>query len=326
MGRYVLKRLLHGVVSIILVVFIVMLLVYGLMNRDLVFAKDANFGKQTNNNRRTYMLQQWELFGYVDYVPYADYMLMLRQEGEIDEETRAEAVKLGRDADGSKDSELAAQYIEQFTEYYESKGYTVERLGAVLSRGKIAPGGQPALFAHKDNSLLERLWTYFTNLIQVDNIHYVPEYNDIGERGLTFTLHDPLYGGDQFSPAIMGNGTKHKYLLYFDNRFPYIHQNLATVNLGVSFSISRGVDVFTTMTQSQGSWVQSAITYPTGLSEMSADDLHTATYIAGSRDTSEMLQARFTDDYTSVMTVRGSYSRLGYSFLIGIIASMVTYS
>ena len=38
------------------------------------------------------------------------------------------------DADGSKDSELAAQYIEQFTEYYESKGYTVERLGAVLSR------------------------------------------------------------------------------------------------------------------------------------------------------------------------------------------------
>ncbi|MDE6673912.1 MAG: ABC transporter permease, partial [Acetatifactor sp.] len=293
MGKYVLKRLLHGVVSIILVVFIVMLLVYGLMNRDLVFAKDGNFGKQVNNNRRTYMLQQWELFGYLDYVPYADYMLMLRQEGEIDEETRAAAAKIGRDADGSSDSELTVQYIKQFTEYYESKGYTVERLGAKLSRGKIAAGGQPALFAYKDNSLLERLWTYFAGLVQVDNIHYVPEYDDIGERGLTFTLYDPLYGGEKFSPAIIGNGTKHKYLFYFDNRFPYIHQNLATVNLGASFSISRGVDVFTTMTQSQGSWVQSMITYPTGLSEMSADDLHTATYIAGSRDSSEMLQARF---------------------------------
>lgn len=325
MGKYVFKRLLHGVVSIILVVFIVMLLVYGMMNRDLVFAKDSNFGKQTNNNRRTYMLQQWELFGYLDYVPYADYMLMLRQNGEIDEEIRAEAVKLGRDADGSKDSELTAQYIKQFTEYYESKGYEVERLGAVLSRGKIAPGGQPALFAYKDNSLFERLWKYFTGLIQVDNIHYVPEDNDIGERGLTFTLYDPLYGGEKFSPAIIGNGTKHKYLFYVDNMFPYIHQNLATINLGASFSISRGVDVFTTMTQSQGSWVQSMITYPTGLSEMSADNLHAATYIAGSRGTSEMLQARFTDDYTNIMTVRGSYSRLGYSFLIGIIASIVTY-
>lgn len=325
MGKYVLKRLLHGVFSIILVVFIVMVLVYGMMNRDLVFAKDGNFGKQTNNNRRTYMLQQWELFGYLDYVPYADYMLMLRQEGEIDEETRAAAVKIGRDADGSKDSELAAQYIRQFAEYYESRGYTVERQGAVLSRGRIAAGGQPALFAHKDNSLLERLWKYFAGLIQVDNIHYVPEQSDIGERGLTFTLHDPLYGGEKFSPAIIGNGTKHKYLLYFDNMFPYIHQNLATINLGVSFSITRGVDVSTTMTQSQGSWMQSMITYPTGLSEMSADNLHEATYIAGSRDTSEMLQARFTDDYTNVSTVRGSYSRLGYSFLIGIIASIVTY-
>ena len=180
MGKYVLKRLLHGVVSIILVIFIVMLLVYGLMNRDLVFAKDGNFGKQVNNNRRTYMLQQWELFGYLDYVPYADYMLMLRQEGEIDEETRAAAAKIGRDEDGSSDSELTLQYIKQFTEYYESKGYTVERLGAKISRGKIAAGGQPALFAYKDNSLLERLWTYFAGLVQVDNIHYVPEYNDIG--------------------------------------------------------------------------------------------------------------------------------------------------
>ena len=325
MGKYVLKRLLHGLVSIILVVFIVMVLVYGLMNRDLVFAKDGNFGKQTNNNKRTYMLQQWELFGYLDYVPYADYMLMLRQNGEIDEETRAEAVKLGRAEDGSNDSELSAQYIKQFTDYYESKGYTVERLGAVVSRKKVAAGGQPALFAYKDNSLLERLWKYFTGLIDVDNIHTVPEYNDIGKRDLTFTLYDPLYGGEKFSPAIIGNGTKHKYLLYFDSHFPYIHQNLATINLGVSFSVSRGVDVFTTMTQSQGSWVQSVITYPIGLTELSADDLHTATYIEGSRDTSEMLQARFADDYTNILTVRGSYSRLGYSFVIGIIASIVTY-
>ena len=42
MGKYVVKRLLHGAFSIIIVIFIVMVLVYGLMNRDLVFAADSN--------------------------------------------------------------------------------------------------------------------------------------------------------------------------------------------------------------------------------------------------------------------------------------------
>ncbi len=325
MGKYVVKRLLHGAFSIIIVIFIVMVLVYGLMNRDLVFAADSNLSKQANNSRRTYMMQQWELFGYLDYVPYADYLISLRQSGEIDEDTRAEAVKLGRAEDGSNDSELTAKFTKQFTEYYESQGYTVQRMGAVTLRGRVATGGQPALFAYKDHSVLQRLWTYFSGIIKVDNIHNVPETNDIGERKLTFTLHDPVYGGEKFSPAIIGNGTTHKYLLYFDDKFPFIHQNLATINLGVSFSITRGVDVFQTMTQSQGAWVQSLITYPTGHTEMSADDLHTATYIAGSRDTSDMLKTRFTDDYTNVQAVRANASRLGYSFIIGIISSILTY-
>ena len=330
MAKYILKRLLHGAVSIILVVTIVMLLVYGLMNRDKVFVADGSYNKQANNNRVTYRYRRWEEFGYLDYVPYADYINELAENGEMDEETRAQAVTLGRADDGSKDSEIAAEYIKKFTDYYRSKGYEVTRLKAVVVRNKLADGGQPALFAYKDYSLLQRLLNYFKGLLVIDNIHSVPETEDIGKRGLSFTLYDPLNanhetGEKKFSPAIIGNGTTHKYLLYFDDQFPYLHQNFLTVHLGTSFSVTQGVDVFQTMTQSQGSWVQSLITYPSGLVEMSADNLHSATYIKGSQAASTLNADRFTDDYTSVSAKRNSMSRMGFSFVIGIISTIIVY-
>ncbi len=330
MTKYVLKRLLHGAVSIILVVTIVMLLVYGLMDRTKIFVTDGNYNKQVNNNRVTYRYRRWEDFGYLDYVPYADYINELARNGELDEESRNEAVTIGRADDGSNDSELAAQYIKQFTDEYTAKGYTVTRLKAVVVRNKLADGGQPALFAYKDNSLLKRLWTYFADLFYIDNIHYVPDDVDIGKRGLTFTLYDPLKvdpetGAKKFSPAIIGNGTMNKYLLYFNDKFPFIHQNFLTIHLGTSFSVTQGVDVFKTMTQSQGSWTQSMITYPTGNTTLSADDLHTATYAAGSLESNPLNAGKFVDDYTNVSAVRVSMSRMGFSFLIGIISTILVY-
>ena len=330
MAKYVLKRLLHGAVSVVLVVTIVMLLVYGLMNRDKVFVADGNYNKQANNNRVTYRYRRWEEFGYLDYIPYADYINELAGNGELDEETRSQAVTLGRADDGSNDSEIAAEYIKKFTDYYTSKGYEVTRLKAVVLRNKLADGGQPALFAYKDLSLWQRLVSYFKGLIVIDNIHKVPDNVDIGKRGLSFTLYDPLNmnhetGEKKFSPAITGNGTTHKYLFYFDNQFPYVHQNFLTVHLGTSFSVTQGVDVFQTMTQSQGSWIQSLITYPSGLKEMSADNLHTATYVQGSKDASTLNSDRFTDDYTNVSATRNSMSRMGFSFVIGIISTIIVY-
>lgn len=123
----------------------------------------------------------------------------------------------------------------------------------------------------------------------------------------------------------MGNGTTHKYLLYFDSRFPYIHQNILTINLGTSYAVNEGVDVFTTMNRSQGSYVKSMITYPTGLTEESADDLHTATYMRNSLSTSMVFESRYTDDYTNVNTVNGGLSKVGYSFVIGIISVILAY-
>lgn len=324
MGKYVLKRLLHGAVSAIIVVLVVMVLIYSLLDRNKIFSGDPAYNHTASNTRTTYEFARWEAYGYVDYIPYVDYLRELVKTGQIDEETQKAAAPLGRTP--AKDSEMTKEYTAKFQEEYEAKGYTVTRLEADTKRnGQIKSGGNPALFAVKDIPLTQRALKYFTQMFQFDNIHHIREENDIGERGLSFTLYDPVYGGEKFSPAIMGNGTLHKYLLYFDNQFPYLHQNFVTINLGESFTVNQGVDVFTTMTESQGSYVLSTITYPTGGTMERADDLHTATYVEGSRDSIAANAERFTDDYTNVRTVKVGMSRLGYSFVIGIISTIMAY-
>lgn len=323
MAKYLLKRLVYGIFSIIAVVALVMIMIYSIMNRDLVFAKDTTFSHQSNNTKVTYMYSKWEEYGYLDYVTYADYLNELVKNGEIDEETKSEVVAFGRTAED--DSDAVKEYVEKFTEYYENQGYTVKRLDAVTMRGKkLASGGQQQLFAHKDIPLLKRLGAYLTGLFEIDSIDYVNE--EIENRGISFTLYDPAYGGEKFSPAIIGNGTKHKYLLYFNSKFPYIHQNIVTINLGTSYSVNKGIDVFETMTQSQGSYVKSTVNYPTGHVEESADDLHSATYSQGSLTTSLVYQDRFVDDYTNVSTIKNGLSKIGYSFVIGIIAVIISYA
>lgn len=324
MGKYVLKRLLHGAISAIIVVLVVMVLIYSMLDRNKIFSGDPAYNHMASNSRTTYEYSRWEAYGYVDYIPYADYLRELVKAGELDAETQKAAASLGRTAE--RDSELTAEYTAKFREHYESRGYQVIRLDAdTRKNGQIKDGGNPALFAVKDIPLAQRALTYFTKMFQIDNIHYVSEDTDIGERRLTFTLHDPVYGGEKFAPAILGNGTRHKYLLYFDGQFPYLHQNLLTINLGESFTVNQGVDVFTTMTETQGAYVLSTITYPTGALLERADDLHTAVYVEGSRDSIAANAERFTDDYTNVRMIKGGLSRLGYSFVIGIISTIMAY-
>lgn len=299
-----------------------MILVYSVMDRNLIFAKDSTYTHTANNAKITYKYGKWEEYGYLDYVPYADYLQTLTDSGEIDEDTRSKAVSIARESDG--DSDLVKEYVKKFTEYYKSQGYKVVRLDAVMmNKKKVADGGTQQLFAYKNVPVIKRLGSYFAGLIDIDNIHSID--GDIGDRKITFTWYDPAYGGDKFSPCIMGNGTTHKYLVYFDSNFPFIHQNIVTINLGTSYSVNEGQDVFETMTRSQGSYVKSEITYPTGLTEKSADDLHTAVYQSGSRVTSKVLEDRYTDDYTNVDTVKNSYSKIGFSFIIGILATALSY-
>lgn len=322
MVKYFFKRFFRGCISLVIAIALVMLMVFSWLDNTLIFAEDEQYVKLSNNQRTIYMYQKWEEYDYLDYVPYTDWLNQLVASGEITEDERQSVATIGRTAD--KDSDETAAYIQRFTEEYEAQGYTVVRLDAVMATpNRIATGGSASLFAYQNTPLLIRMLTFFAGIFEFDNINYVEE--DIGERGLTFTLYDPAYGGEKFSPAILGNGTYHKYLLYFDDRFPYIHQNFLTIHLGTSYSVNKGVDAFETMVQSQGNYVRSTTYYPTGVVEESADDLHSATYLAGSRDLNLVYANLYTDDYTNVSLVKDSGSRISYSFIVSIIASALAY-
>ena len=240
MTKYLVNRVLRSLVSIAIVVAVVMVLIYSLLDKELVFAADPVIAKQTNNGRVVYKLQKWEEYGYLDYIPYSDWLRDQLRSGELTQEEYDEAIKIGNKKDGSQDEGLAAEYIQKFEEEMRAQGYTPDRLDALLKKGtkKYQDGGKPELWASRPVPLQNRLWTYVTSLITIDNIHN-NEVNE-EERGITFTWYDPVYGGDKFSPAIMGNGTTHKYLFYCDDNFPFIHQNLVTIRLGTSYSVNKG--------------------------------------------------------------------------------------
>lgn len=324
MTKYLINRILRSLCSVVIVVGIVMVMIYSALDRNLIFAADPQFSHVKANSKEVYMMQQWEKYGYLDYVPYADYLRDQVRAEVITQETYNEVVKFGNKAD--QDSDAVAEYVKKFTDEYESKGYKVIRLDGKMKgkTKKYQDGGEPRLFAYKDIPVVQRMVKYFAGLISVDNIHYVQD--EIENRGLTFTMYDPAYGGDKFSPAIMGTGTQYKYLFYMNDSFPYIHQNLVRLNLGMSYSIRQGIDVFTTMTESQGSYAYSTVTYPSGAVAESADDLHSATYVAGSlANGTPVIKANFVDDYTNVSVHKNGMSKMGYSFTIGIISVFMSY-
>ena len=324
MTKYLINRILRALLSVILVVAVIMVMVYAFLDRESIFASDPNYPKMLLNKKQIYMMQQWEKFGYLDYVNYTDYLAQELKAGNITQEERDSAAIIG--ATEEKDSEIASKLINEFTEKYRAMGYDVKRLPGQVKIGtvKYKDGGAPYVYAYRDIPLTNRLWTYFTKLIRIDNIHNVE--NIQGERGMTFTWYDPAYGGEKFSPAIMGNGTTHKYLLYCDDSFPYIHQNLVDINLGLSFSINNGIDVFSTMTDAQGPQKKTLITYPTGVVEETADDLHSLVYVPDSlANGGELMNRYYVDDYTGVTTAKSGMSQMGYSFVIGIISVILAY-
>ena len=311
-------------ISIIIVVGVVMVLIYSCLDKTMIFQGDPVYSKMKSNGKEVYMMQQWERFGYVDYIPYTDWLKELLMNDEIDQETYNSVSKFGNKAEN--DSEAVAEYIQKFKDHYESLGYKYERKDADLKMGtkKYKDGGAPVVYVYRDIPVMTRLVKYLTGIIDIDDINYVQE--DIEDRGLTFTLYDPAYGGEKFSPALMGNGTRFKYLMYTDGNFPFIHQNLVRMNLGFSYSINRGIDMWETMTGAQGSFKTSMVTYPTGVVEETADNLHMATYLAGSLETgTELARSYFVDDYTQVATNKAGLSKMGYSFVIGIFSVIMAY-
>ena len=168
-AKYICGRIVKGLLSAVCVVVLIMVLVYSLMDRTTIFAGDPNYSKMQSNARITYEQSRYQDFGYIDYATYSDYIKSLYSSNQIDEDTRAGAMKIGVTAE--KASETAKEYIEKFTQEYEAQGYSITRLDADRKKnGQVKDGGQAAIFATRDRPLIKRVLSYFTDMIFIDNV------------------------------------------------------------------------------------------------------------------------------------------------------------
>lgn len=311
MGRYILNRLWRSLISLVIVLFAVVLLVYSLMDRNAIFIKDTGYTNKSGNEAIDYKYGKWESYGYLDKIEMLDYCSITYPGGE-DNLDYLSCVRLPL-----TQGEFANHRDSlNFKAMYEEKGYSVIFLPATSTQGSY-------LFAVKDYSPFYRLWNFFKNLIVIDNVNYVPATEDI-ERYIRVEK-DPLSNN---MPAVVCSGCKNKYLVYFDDTFPFIHQNWIRLNLGISTYPNEGADIFELWTENQGPQVNEEIQYPkdivnnTGKYYNSPENLHNCTYVSILSDDQK---SKFLDHYAFCDVNLKNPSRIGYSFILGIIATIITY-
>ena len=103
------------------------------------------FTKVSNNQKTVYKYRNWQEFGYIDYITYADYLQKLYQNGEIDEETRRDAVLYRRNPRQGQRATEVKEYIDSLRNTARATAIPFQRLNAIMQTPEQGrPGGQPS--------------------------------------------------------------------------------------------------------------------------------------------------------------------------------------
>ena len=326
MGKYIWKRIFFSILSLLAVTWIVMLLVYSLTDRSAIFQTDDVWNKRSNNDRVLYEYTQYQKYGYLEFVNFTSFSKNKWVEKYGDAFDTSREYQEDRDViQVVGDAYLSNQTVQEFISYYEGKGYTIVRLDPIrYSTGakQLKPGGTGYLLATKEKLIILRLLDYIKGFFSVETKNDVAD-PELTDRYIRFEK-DPYSG----LFAIVGSGTTHKYLLYFDSKFPFIHQNWIHMNLGVSFTRYRGQEISSVITDSQGDLKTKRQQYPAQIgSDIWVDtamDFHTVTYNTGELTEAEKIQ--FNDKYTNATYMRDGLSMIGNSFVMGLIATIIQYA
>ena len=316
------KRILFAIFSLIVVVATVMLLVFTVIHRDVIFQMDDTWNKKSSNDRSIYEYTMYSKYGYLDYVDYTAFLKNKYEPVYGSEYTKNADFKADKDAVQDEGTYLENASVQEFIEMYEGKGYKITYLTPVRSKsGKVKSGGNGYLLAVHERSVLTRLWNYATHIITVETTRDVTD-PELTERYIRVEK-DPYSG----FYALVGSGTTHKYLLYFNGRFPFIHQNILHLNLGTSYTKYRGQEITDVINRPTGDQKKVTTQYPAQIGTDqyvdTAIDFHTLTYNYNPRTKTEMTQ--FPDQYTSYTYRYSGLSMLENSFVTGLIATLLAY-
>ncbi len=290
---YIWKRLFRSLISILVIMLIVFTMVYTLVPRENIFFEDPTYSKLggKSDEKTEYTYNTWEKLGYLDYVRINDYCL-----------EKYEAASPEMSAAIEPDSPESQEFIAE----YSAKGYTIEQYL-----------GSKRYYAYKDIPIIKRVFTWLGRLIVIDTPWSVQDPNNPDlERSLSFG-RTPTGG-----IALIGSGTTHKYLLYTDSIFPWIHQNIIKLNFGTSYPTYQGIEVIRVLFQSQGTEVKRPVTFETGYEAESGIIFGTLKY---KEKLDRMDKKKFLDNYADFETRKNQPSMIGTSFIMGILSMVFAY-
>ena len=287
MKGYIIKRVLKSFVSIFCVVSIVIAMVYTMIPREKVLAGDTGFRKLTGDTRTSYMYSKFDELGYLKYERLNDMC--------TNESSDVEACMIN-----GSDENLRVISV------YENKGYVIDH----QKNGNA--------FAYHEYNVLELVGHFWKNLLVIDGPNTIQdEANPNLER--------KVYVGKDYNnvPAIMCSGCQHKYLVYFDSSFPFIHQNWLSLDFGISYPTKAGSKALDVISEGQGGQVIVDVKFPSGDVSQSAFDLHTAKY---KFNLDHLDASKFGDDhYADCSSIYESPSMINTSYIFGVVSLIIAY-
>lgn len=288
MGKYVFKRLIKSIISILIVTCLVVGIVYKLVPVYRVFLNDDGFKKLKGNNKIIYQLNKMEVLGYLDYKPMNEMCV------------------------GEDKACLVAGSPEQkkVLKKWEDKGFTIRQL---TEPGKL----KGEYYGVKEYSVFGLIANYFSDFLKIDHPDYIQDPNNPDmERGYE------LVKGPNGAPAIACKGCDYKYQIYFTSRFPFIHQNHFKFNFGESFPANKGVHTWDVIGQGQGAMAPIEQTFPTGKTMSSPINQYTLRY---KPDPDSMDKQKYNDHYCLAKNYHESPSMVSTSYIFGVSSLILAY-
>lgn len=295
MKKYIFLRILRSLVSIFLVTALTYTIIYTMVPRRLIFKQDPNYNKiaTTADKKTNYENTIFERMGYIDYYDSREL------------QNRASKENSSVTADGTAaNKKIYQDYI--------------NKLGNGWKLGQFKESKQ--FYAVREVPVLERVVEFYKNLIVIDNTNAVKDSSNPNLKRYIRFENDPAIGW-----SLVGSGTKHKYLLYFNGQFPFIHQNFVKLNLGTSYPTYNGLPVLQVITQGQGQTKTAEVNFPTG-KKVSSVNIYSRTYKSPSKADARD-KANYGDDpYTATESNYQYPSMITSSAIAGLIGLVLSYA
>ena len=286
MKKYLIGRIFRSIISILGVVCVAIILIYSLMPRHKVFDNDPSYKKMKGDDKVIYEYTKWEDLGYLDYVSQSD---MCKSSSDYQ-------VCMTSQGDFQ---EIAAEY--------ESNGYKLELLKSGLTVGT------------RDYTVPELVFNFLSGMLIIDNPSVVQDASNTDlERGYY------IEQGPNGIPAIKCSGCKYQYQVWIDGSFPFIHQNIFKMDLGMSFPTYSGQDTLTIISSDQGAAKKEEVVFPTGFKANSAVNLYSCAYKATST-LDHLDKQKFDTNYADCSNNGENPAMTTVSYLFGILSLILAY-